>query len=195
LSGAGVAPIVEVGNSIANINWAATYNFTPSSISVSATGKPTQTPVPTGTSSAGTFAGPFTSNTNGDSVTVSIAAVDPVGATHISNQTITFSSKVVWGSTTPPEVVGQALWDALNIDNNVLSPNGTVGTMSFASGPGQDQTFARLASFGPPTLMSGGFTYPPTLLGTSVITENGTTQTYNFYTVGAPGLTFSWSMT
>lgn len=195
LSGSGVAGVVEVGTSIANINWSATFNFTPTSISVSCTGKATQTPVPSGTSRSGTFAGPFTNVTNNTQVVVSITVVDPAGAPHVSNAIILFAAKVVWDSVNSPETVGQTLWNTLNAANNALAANGAVANLAFSSSSGQDQVFARLASLGTPTLKdSGGDVYPATLLGTSVITENGTPQTMNFYTVGVSGATFSWSL-
>ena len=194
LSGSGVNPVVEVGSSIATINWGASFNFTPASISVTCTGKATQTPAPTGETADGTFTGPFTGVTNGNQVTVTITVIDPVGAPHVATASVVFSAKVVWGSVTSP-VAGQGLWNALNTANNVLNVNGQA-TMAFASSPGQQQTFARESSLGTPTLKdSNGFEYTAVLLGTVVIAENGTSQSMNFYTVGNPSATFTWFMT
>jgi hypothetical protein len=193
ISGAGVSSIVEVGSTQAAINWSASFNFTPTSITVTCTGKAPQTPSPTGGSASGSFAGPFTSNVNNTTITVSITVVDPDGAPHSTSASMTYAVKIVWASVTSP-IVGQALWVTMNGRNNILSTS-LNATMGFTSGGGQQQTFATLAGLGTPTLKddSGDF-YPPVLLGSSMIIENGTTQTMNFYTVGVPGITFTWIM-
>ena len=194
LSGTGVASTVEVGSSIASIGFAATFNFVPTAIAVNCTGKPTQTPAPSGMSISGSFTGPFTETVNGAAVTVSITVTDPAGAPHVANAVITFAAKISWASVTSP-AAGQALWNTQNAANNVLSASGNV-TMGFTSSPGQQQTFSRLVSLGTPTLKdSGGDVYPPVLIGTATIVENGTSQAMNFWSVGAPGVTFSWTMT
>ena len=194
LSGAEVASTVEVGSSIAAINFAATYNFTPLAIAVNCTGKVTQTPAPTGETTSGSFTGPFTNAVNGAVITVSITATDPSGAPHTAVATITFAARVGWGSVSSP-VAGQALYNTLTASNSQLTSSGNL-TMGFTSGPGQQQTFYRLVSLGTPILKdSGGDVYPPVLVGTQTIVENGTSQAMNFWTVGAPGATFSWTMT
>jgi len=198
LSGTNYAGVVEVGTSVAGsgLTWTANFNFTPTSITVTCTGQATQNPSPTGTSSTGMFTGPFTNTTNGSSITVTISVIDPSGAPHSSSSSIVWATAVIWGSVTPPEVVGQALWNTLYASHHSIVAAGNVASLSFASGPGQDQCFARLSTFPTPSLKdSSGDIYPATLLGSSAITENGTSQTYNFYTVGVQGVTFTWSLT
>ncbi len=194
LSGIGVAPIVEVGSSRSTINWSADFNFTPTSITVTCTGHAPQTPVPSGTTSSGTFVGPFTSSINGDTINLSITAIDPNGSPQVFNTNITYAAKIVWGSVTSP-IAGQSLWGQLNATNNILNPT-RHATLAFASASGQQQTFAILASLGSPILTdSGGDVYPATLIGSQTISENGTNQLMDFYFVGVPGITFTWSMT
>jgi hypothetical protein len=187
---------VEVGSSISNIAWTANFNFTPTSIVVSCTGLQSQSPAPTGETASGTFIPntPFTSSTSGTTITVSITAIDPSGAPHTVNSTIVFAANIVWGSALNP-VAGQALWNSLASMDSLLATNlDTV--IGFASPSGYDQTFAILTSLAPPTLRDpGGDVYTPESLGTANIIENGTTQSFNFYTIGQQGLTFSWSLT
>lgn len=190
LGGPGVAPVVEVGSSQSAITYAATANFVPASVSVSWSGVLTGGPLTTLT---GSIPGTATSATDGDQLVVTITAIDPAGAPHTLVVTMTYVAKIVWGSITPPEVAGQALWDALNAQNSVLSANGSA-TLNYASGPGQDQVFGLLTSL-TPTAISGGFAYPLTTIGSAVITENGTPQNVNFYSVGTQGITFTWSLT
>lgn len=188
--------IVEVGSSIPSINWSATFNFTPISITVTCTGQTPQTPTPSGTSSSGVFTPsiPFTSSNDGDTITLSITAIDSTGAPHMMNTNLVFSSVIVWGSISSPSI-GQTLWNSLAIQNTLLTTS-LNATLSFSSVAGQIQTFAVLSSLGTPTLKdSGGDVYPPTLLGTATIVENSTNQSINFYTVGVPGITFTWTMT
>jgi hypothetical protein len=194
ISGAGVAAVVVVGSSQAVIDWSATYNFTPTAISISCTGQPLQPVTPTGSSSSGSFTGPFTSNVNGVSITLVITATDPHGGIHTATASMTYATHFVWGSVTGP-VTGQGLWNTLFADNENLTP-GSAATIPFSSSFGEQQVFARLASFGTPTVtdVSGADTYTANLLGTVQITDNGTLQTMSFWEVGAPGSVFTWKV-
>lgn len=195
ISGSGVAGTVEVGSTQSNINWASTYNFTPTSISVACTGKTTVNPTPTGTSSSGTFAGPFTSNTNGVTITLTITAVDPAGASHQATATMTYAGKIVFGSVAPgAETPGQTLWNTLNTaGSNLRSTRG--GSYPYSSTFGQDQAFGLINSLGTPVMKDpNGNIVTTVFLGNAIITENGTSQSVNFYTVGASGTSSTYSM-
>jgi hypothetical protein len=193
VTGVGVAPTVEVGSSQTTLAFSATANFplNAGNTTTSWTGVLTGGPV---TGASGSIPGTATSPNNGDQLVVTMTATDPAGAPHTATFTMTYAAKVVWGSITPPETVGQALWNALNAQNSTLSVTGSA-ELTYTSTDGQDQVFARLASLPAPILIANGNVYPAVLLGTSVITENATPQNVNFYTVGDQGLTFSWSLT
>jgi len=195
ISGTGVASTVEVGSTQAAINWSAAYNFTPISITVTCTGQTTQTPAPTGDSSAGTFTGPFTSTVNGTVITVQITVIDPVGAPHVANATMTYSGKIVFGSVVAgSETPGQSLWNTLNAAGSNLRPT-RGGSYNYASPFGYDQAFALLTSLGTPTMKDpNGNVVSVVDLGSDAITENGTTQNYTFYTVGSPGASTTYTM-
>ncbi len=195
ISGSGVANVVEVGSTQAVINWSATYNFTPISITVTCTGQPTQTPAPSGGSSSGTFTGPFTSDVNGTVIAVQITVIDPVGAPHVANATMTYAAKIVFGSVVAgSEVAGQALWNTLNAAGSVLrSTRG--GSYPYASPFGFDQAFGLLSSLGTPTMKDpNGNVVSVVLIGSATISENATPQTVSFYTVGSPGASTTYTM-
>ncbi len=192
---------VEIGSTVASFNWSAAFNFTPSAVSVACTnpgGVAPSTQTPSGSPTLnGTFTATFTENTPGTAITVTITVTDPAGAPHTAIASFKFLAKILWGSITPPETAGQTLWNTLNGDTTVLdASNGHHSGLSFASASGQDQVFARLSSYGTPTLTdSGGDVYTPTLIGTVGVTENGVgAVSYSFFSVGAPGLTFSWNL-
>lgn len=197
LSFAGIARTTEVGTSFATFAWTATYNTPPSAVTISWTGVATGSAPAIAPFTSGTITGPFLSNANAGQLVVTLTATMPDG-THTATQVVLWAAKVVFGSITPPETPGQTLWNALNASGNQLHAT-RGGAYSFASPFGEDQVFGLLASLGTPTLKdpATGFTYPPTLVAGSPanITENGTTQSFNFWTAANPGSTIVLDMT
>lgn len=191
----GISGLLEVGTSVPTVSWTASYNAVPSTITISWSGVASGSMGVgvTGTSSSGTITGPFPSTVSGTSLVVTLSVLFQDGTTRTASQTLTFGAKVVWGSITNP-VSSQSLWNNLNGQNNNVNPT-LNQSMSFASQAGQQQAFGVLTALGPPTLRDqSGDIYDTTFLGAANVTENGTTQNYGFYTVGAPGITFAWNM-
>jgi len=195
LSGTGVAATVEVGTSIASIIYTADYNFTPTPpITVTCTGETNQTPAPSGMTTVGTFNGPFTNAVSGSVVALTISVIDPVGAPHTANASVTFAAKVVYGSVTGALTPGQALWNTLNGSGSILRAT-RGGNYTYASGVGANQVFGLLTSLGAPTMKDpNGSVVTCISLGSDTITENGTSQNVTFYTVGAPGASTTYTM-
>src|SRR5665213_2329459 len=116
--------LVEVGSSIITIDWAAVFNFTPTSITATCTGQADQNPSPTGTTSNGSFTpgSPFTSAAHGASVSLGLTAIDSIGAAPSVISSMAFACRIAWGSITSP-VAGQGLWNSLVSQHNQLSVN------------------------------------------------------------------------
>jgi hypothetical protein len=192
----GLTPGVEVGTSLASVNWAATFNVAPSAITISWSGVASGSTTLTGpftTSASGTITGPFTSAANNAKLIVSITCTFPDGV-HAANQSTTWEAKIVYGSVATGTItIDQAGWNTLNALNSQLRPV-RAGSYAFTSAIGFDQVFACLTSLYPGTWTdpSTGFTYPTTSLGTATITENGTSQNVTFFTLGNPGSTITW---
>jgi hypothetical protein len=188
----GITQTIEVGTSLASVTGTATYRGSPTSASVAWSGVASGSQSVPSPYTSTTIAGPFVSDTNAATLNVVLSAVMPDG-THTASQTVTWAAAIVYGSVSGTLTPGQALWDTLQASGSQLHPNLT-GSYSFSSGAGANQVFGIVTSLGAPTLVSGGFTYPPVAVGSSNITENGTTQNVTFYTAANPGSTITFAM-
>jgi len=190
----GFGGVVEVGSSLVNPTVNATYNETPISASISWTnpaGGPQSLISPF---TSANITATFTDTVIGHTSTVTLTAVGTRN-TPTSTQTRTYAGSIVFGSVTSP-VVGQALYNTLRADGFQLHTNNS-GTYSFTSALGADQVFGIPAAFGVPTVKDeNGFIYTPVLISGSPvsITENGTTQSFNFFTAGSTGATVQFTL-
>lgn len=195
----GIAGTVEVGTSDATLTWHATYNQSVQSGVVFWTGVATgSVNLGSGPFDTGTITGPFSSNSNGAQLAVTLQVTFVDGTVATSTQVLTWAATVVAGAQTnsPPVSPGQTLYNSLRGENSSLRTS-IGGTFTIACSASQICTGAVLSSFGrlPTVKDSNGFQYTATSLGTATITENGTSQTYVFFQWGATGAdgTFTFS--
>jgi hypothetical protein len=183
----------EVGGSVVNPTIGASYNTIPDNAHVNWT-NPTGGPLNLTTPfTSGTITATFADTVIGHTSTATLTAVKG-STTKTATQTITWAGSIAFGSVSGTLTAGQTLYDTLRADGFQLhTANG--GSYAFASASGVNQVFAIPAGFGTPTVKDGnGFIYTPTLIGTSTITENGTSQSFNFFTVGSPGSTVTFTL-
>lgn len=174
--------VVEVGTTVTDPTWTATANEVPDLVTLSWT-NPNGSDSPTpGTSMSGTITAVFTSNTNGAKSTFLLSAIKDLDTASLS-ASIVWSGVVTAGAHTPAGTPGQALWNNLTGQNEILRTT-IGGSFAIACSGSEVPTGAVLTSLGrlPTITDQNHFTYPATILGTSNVTENGTTQNYTFFT-------------
>ncbi len=190
--------VVEVGTMVVDPTWSGTQNEVADSNLLAWTNPNGSTSVVPALSMSGTIAATFSSNTNGAASAFTLSGMK--GASSSSKSTsITWAGSIVAGAETasPDPTPGQALYDSLRAQA-VLIRTTIGGTFPISCTGTQIPTGAVLTSLGRlPTITSGAFTYPPTELPGSpaTITENGTPQSYRFFTWATTGadLPFTFS--
>lgn len=191
----GFTQTVEVGTTVSTPTVNMTYNTAPDSATVSWTNPSTGSPhVLTTPFTSYTIAVNFTSSIIGATSTATLSATKGT-STKTSTQTITFAGAICFGSVASgTEAAGQSLYNTLRASGFSLhTSNG--GSYPYASATGFDQVIAIPNAFGTPTVKDGnGFVYTPVLIGNASVTENGTTQSVNFFTLGNPGSTVTFTL-
>jgi hypothetical protein len=175
---------VEIGTTITNPTFAATYSATPSSVTIAdsdgggpqAVSSPFTSPQKTGS---------YAKTANNAQVIYTLTAIIN-GVTKTSTRAVQWQAPVYWGAATPP---GGAYDEAFvkALPSNALAATRN-RTLSVTVGAGERSYYAIPSSHGTPTFTTFGLPGGYTLVDTLDVTHNGVTQPYDIWASSSMGI-------